>query len=269
MKVPDPSGRHNPVRRDAAHYDLTGLRALVTGSSSGIGRAIAVEFARAGAAVAVHANRSLPEAEELAHRLRDMGVRTAVHQADLRHVDTCERLIELAFESFGGIDVWVNNAGADILTGEARGMSYARKLQELFEVDLRATMLLTGAAGRRMRAAGGGSIINMGWDQADAGMEGESGELFGATKGAVMSFTKSAALTLAPEVRVNCIAPGWIRTAWGESAGRKWQERVLREIPLRRWGKPEDVARTARFLASPAAEYITGQVIGVNGGAIR
>jgi 3-oxoacyl-[acyl-carrier protein] reductase len=85
----------------------------------------------------------------------------------------------------------------------------------------------------------------------------------------VASFTKCAALSLAPQVRVNCIAPGWIRTAWGAGAGVPWQERVLRETPLRRWGTPEDVARTARFLVSKEAEYITGQVILVNGGAVR
>ncbi len=252
-----------------AQFQLTGLRALVTGASSGIGRAIALELARGGAAVGVHANRSLAEAEGLEHRLRDMGVRTAVLQADLRDLRACDRLVQQAFETFGGLDVWVNNAGADILTGKAAGLSYAEKLQLLLDVDLRATMVLTGEAGRRMREAGGGCIINMGWDQAGSGMEGESGELFSATKGAIMSFTKSAALSLAPKVRVNCIAPGWIRTAWGETASARWQARVLRETPLGRWGEPEDVARTARFLASPAAEFITGQVIGVNGGAIR
>jgi 3-oxoacyl-[acyl-carrier protein] reductase len=252
-----------------ADYRLSGQRALITGASGGVGRAIALEFARAGASIVVHANRSLAEAEGLAHRLRGMGVRAVVLQADLRDLRACGRLVDQAFEAFGGLEAWVNNAGADILTGEAPGLSFPEKLGLLFEVDLRATMVLTREVGARMGKAGGGCIINIGWDQASSGMEGDSGELFGAVKGAVMSFTKSAALSLAPEVRVNCIAPGWIRTAWGESASEKWQARVVRETPLRRWGLPEDVARTARFLASPAAEYITAQVIRVNGGAVR
>jgi NAD(P)-dependent dehydrogenase (short-subunit alcohol dehydrogenase family) len=84
-----------------------------------------------------------------------------------------------------------------------------------------------------------------------------------------MAFSKSLALTLAPKVRVNCLAPGWIRTAWGEGASDKWHERVRRETPLGRWGTPADVARTARWLVSPAAAFITGQVIRVNGGAVR
>ena len=115
----------------------------------------------------------------------------------------------------------------------------------------------------------GGVILNIGWDQADRGMEGTSGELFAASKNAVMGFTRSLAVSLAPRVRVNCIAPGWIRTAWGEHAGQKWEDRVRKETPLGRWGTPGDVAKLARFLASPDAAYLTGQVIRINGGAVR
>jgi NAD(P)-dependent dehydrogenase (short-subunit alcohol dehydrogenase family) len=99
-------------------------------------------------------------------------------------------------------------------------------------------------------------------------MEGDSGQLFAAVKGAVMCFTRSLALTLAPEVRVNCLAPGWIRTAWGETAPEAWQERVRRETPLGIWGLPEDVANAAVWLASSAASFVTGQTIRVNGGAV-
>jgi 3-oxoacyl-[acyl-carrier protein] reductase len=109
----------------------------------------------------------------------------------------------------------------------------------------------------------------MGWDQAETGMAGDSGELFSAAKGAIMAFTKSLALSLAPTVRVNALAPGWIKTSWGRTASQAWQDRVLRETPLRRWGTPEDVAQAARFLISPAAAFVTGQVLRVNGGSIR
>jgi 3-oxoacyl-[acyl-carrier protein] reductase len=100
-------------------------------------------------------------------------------------------------------------------------------------------------------------------------MEGDSGELFAATKGAIMAFTRSLALSLAPTVRVNALAPGWIKTAWGESASAAWQVRALRETPLARWGTPDDVAHAARFLVSPDAAFLTGQVLRVNGGAVR
>ncbi len=120
-----------------------------------------------------------------------------------------------------------------------------------------------------MKHRGHGAIVTMGWDQAATGMEGDSGELFAATKGAILAFTKSLALSLAPEVRVNAVAPGWIKTAWGESASDRWQERVMDETPMKRWGTPGDVARAACFLVGPASNFLTGQVIRVNGGAVR
>jgi len=112
-------------------------------------------------------------------------------------------------------------------------------------------------------------ILTMGWDQAETGMEGDSGQLFGAAKAAVIAFSKSLAVSLAPAVRVNCLAPGWVRTAWGAGASAAWQERVRRETPLGRWGEPEDVAGAAVWLASDAAAFVTGQVVRVNGGAVR
>ena len=111
--------------------------------------------------------------------------------------------------------------------------------------------------------------MTIGWDQADVGMEGDSGELFAATKGAVMSFSKSLARSLAPQVRVNCIAPGWIKTAWGEHASEAWQKRAVRESMLGRWGTPEDIAAAIRWFAGPDAAFVTGQVVNVNGGFRR
>src|SRR5690606_13265641 len=101
--------------------------------------------------------------------------------------------------------------------------------------------------------SGSGAILNIGWDQADRGMEGDSGELFSLAKNAIMGLTRSLAVSLAPAVRVNAIAPGWIRTAWGEQASDVWQQRVLRETPLARWGEPEDIAKLARYLVSDEA----------------
>ena len=100
-------------------------------------------------------------------------------------------------------------------------------------------------------------------------MDGDSGQLFGAVKGAIICFTRSLSLGLAPSVRVNCLAPGWIRTAWGESASPAWQERVRKETPQNVWGLPEDVAQAAVWLAGPAAQFLTGQTIRINGGAVR
>jgi 3-oxoacyl-[acyl-carrier protein] reductase len=189
--------------------------------------------------------------------------------ADLSEADQCTRFFDQSRQQFTAIDIWINNAGADTLTGELAKMPFEQKLHELWAADVRATIQLSRAAGDFMRKQRGGVILNMGWDQAEIGMAGDSGQLFGACKAAVMAFTKSLALSLAPEVRVNCLAPGWIRTAWGEQASDAWQQRVLGETPLQRWGTPEDVAAAARWLVSPAARFVTGQTIRINGGAVR
>jgi 3-oxoacyl-[acyl-carrier protein] reductase len=100
-------------------------------------------------------------------------------------------------------------------------------------------------------------------------MEGDSGELFAAAKGAILAFTRSLALSLAPKVRVNALAPGWIKTAWGEKASDTWQDRALAETPMARWGTPEDVGAAACFLVGAGASFLTGQTVRVNGGAVR
>jgi NAD(P)-dependent dehydrogenase (short-subunit alcohol dehydrogenase family) len=248
---------------------LAGKKALVTGASSGIGRAIALALADRGADVLIHAGKSRERAERVLHEVRQRGVQSHVLLADLRDPVTLGRLVDEAWAAFGALDIWINNAGADTLTGQAAKLAFADKLRELLAVDVVGTMLLSRAAGQRMKMAGQGVLLNMGWDQAETGMAGDSGQLFSATKAAVMAFTKSLALSLAPEVRVNCLAPGWIRTAWGESASAAWQQRAIREAPLGRWGTPEDVAGVACWLVSPDAAFVTGQIIRVNGGAVR
>jgi len=189
--------------------------------------------------------------------------------ADLADRQAGDRLVEDAWSLWGGLDAWLQIAGADTITGSAAKLSFDAKLDLLWAVDVAATVRLCRAVGRRMKSRGGGVIITMGWDQAETGMEGDSGELFAATKGAIMAFTRSLAVSLAPTVRVNALAPGWIKTEWGEGSSKTWHDRVLRETPLGRWGMPEDVAQVACFLVSPAAGFLTGQILRVNGGSVR
>ncbi|MBS0265023.1 MAG: SDR family oxidoreductase [Planctomycetes bacterium] len=249
--------------------DLTGRRAVVTGASSGIGRAIALELARGGADVLIHCRSSITLAEQVCDECRAAGRQADVMACDFAESSQLSTFVEHVWSHWGEPDIWINNAGVALLTGPAAQLDFASKLQRLFDVDVRSTLILGREAGQRMHQARGGVMLNVGWDQADRGMEGASGELFAASKNAIMGFTRSLSVSLAPAVRVNCIAPGWIRTAWGEGASAVWQERVLRETPLQRWGTPEDIAWLARFLGSDQAAYITGQVINANGGAVR
>jgi 3-oxoacyl-[acyl-carrier protein] reductase len=248
---------------------LSGLRAAVLGSTSGIGRATALMLAESGADVIIHGRKASDAAEDVAEAVRRLGRRAEIIPADLADRRAGDRLVEAAWSRWGGLDAWLHIAGADTLTGRAAKHPFDEKLDTLWTVDVAATIRLCRAVGRKMKAQGHGAIVTMGWDQAETGMEGDSGELFAATKGAILAFTKSLALSLAPQVRVNALAPGWIKTAWGESASQPWQKRVMEETPLKRWGTPDDVARAACFLVGPTAEFLTGQVIRVNGGAVR
>ena len=242
---------------------LAGRVAVVTGASGGIGRAIALELARQGADVLVHGFRREDAALAVTRTIGEYGRKAQVVLADLSNSANRDQLTRAACDWQGGLDIWINCAGADVLTGEAAAWPFDRKLQRLWSVDVEATIELSRTIGQRMKtqAGRGGTILNIGWDQAEQGMAGDSGEMFAAVKGAVMAFSRSLAQSLAPEVRVNCLCPGWIRTAWGEQASDDWQQRATRQALAGRWGEPEDVARAAAFLVSPAAAFITVQVI--------
>jgi 3-oxoacyl-[acyl-carrier protein] reductase len=248
----------------AGESPLAGLRAVVTGASSGIGRAIAVAFAAAGARVGIGFWRSSEAAGALASEL---GADHPLLQADLSTPDGCTSIVHEAYDAFGEVDVWVNNAGADVLTGDAGRWPAERKLQALLELDLKATIRCSRLVAARMRT--GGCILNMGWDHATLdGMAGDDPELFAAVKAGVLGFSKSFARSVAPEVRVNVLCPGWIETAYGAGADRDFYAKIQGETPLRRWGRPQDVAGAAVWLASPAAAFVTGQAVNVNGGAV-
>jgi 3-oxoacyl-[acyl-carrier protein] reductase len=236
----------------------------VTGASSGIGRAIAEAYAAEGAAVLLTHRDSPDRAREVAD-----AIGASVRKADLATRDACDRLVAEAREELGRVDVWVNNAGADVLTGDAADWEWERKLDLLLAVDLKGTIACSYAIGEVMRAQeGGGAIVNMSWDQVTSGMAGENPQLFSAVKGGVLAFSKSLARSLGPEVRVNVLCPGWIETAFGEQADPEFRRSVADSTPLGRWGRPQDVAGAALYLASPEAAFVTGQAINVNGGVV-
>ncbi len=248
---------------------LEGKRVVVTGGSSGIGRAIARRCAGAGADVLITYRRNREGADETAAALAASGRRVEVVQADIAREADIAKLAREAHTRLGGVDVWINNAGADILTGDGGRLTALEKLDLLLAVDVRGTVLASWAAARLMREQGQpGVIINMSWDHVTLGMAGENPVLYSAAKGAVMSFSKSFAREVAPDIRVNILAPGFIETAFGQDANPRFRDEVVELTPLKRWGTPEDVAAAALFLASDEAQFMSGQMIMVNGGVV-
>ncbi len=236
----------------------------MTGASSGIGRAIAEAYAAAGAVVLLTHRDSPERAREVADTIS-----ARVLQADMSTRDACERLVAEAHGELGRVDIWVNNAGADVVTGETAEWEWERKLDLLLAVDLKGTIACSYAIGELMRnQQSGGAIVNMSWDHVTSGMAGENPQLFSAVKGGVLAFSKSLARSLAPDVRVNVLCPGWIETSFGEQADPDFRSSVAESTPLGRWGRPEDVAGAALYLASPEAAFVTGQAINVNGGVV-
>jgi 3-oxoacyl-[acyl-carrier protein] reductase len=247
---------------------LAGRNAVVTGASSGIGRAIARAFAREGATLLLTYRRNADGANQTADDVRRAGSQAFVLEADLSRESEVDRLKAEVAARLGRADVWVNNAGTDILTGEGSRLSDIEKLDRALGVDLRATMLCSWRAAELMRPQGSGVILNVSWDHVLTGAPGRLAEIYAAAKGGVLAFSKCLALSLAPEVRVHVLAPGWIATAFAEGLTEDARRRIAGSTPLKRWGTPEDVAQAAVFLASGEAAFLTGTTLLVNGGAV-
>ncbi len=243
--------------------------AVVTGASGGIGRAVARAVSCDFSHLVVHYFSRRDAIAETEAELTQTGRSVHVLQADLSNLSQCRHLVDIAWQWQQRIDAWLHIAGADVLTGPAADWDFHAKLERLWQVDVRGTIECCREIGRRMQTLRGPTrpaIVTLGWDQADQGMEGDSGEMFAAVKAAVAAFSRSLAQSLAPRVRVNCVSPGWIQTDWSRTASDKWHRRAAQQSLTRRWGTPDDVAQVVRFLASPDSDFLNGQVVHVNGG---
>jgi 3-oxoacyl-[acyl-carrier protein] reductase len=247
---------------------LDGQIAVVTGASSGIGRAIALALAGEGADVVVNYARSAAQAQEVVATITERGRRAMALAGDVSRKDDVDRLVAETQRAFGTIGVWVNNAGCDILTGEAAAWSEETKWDRVMAVDLKGTWLCSRAAAKVMAGRGQGAIVNMSWDHVLSGMGNPTAAIYGAAKGGILALSRCLAQEFAPRVRVNVVAPGWIKTKWAETADETRNRAVVRSTPLARWGRPEDVAAAVLFLASAESSFITGETILVGGGAV-
>ncbi len=244
--------------------DLKGKTALVTGAARGIGRSIALCLAEAGADVAV-CDLDAAALEETAEGIRHRGVRAAVFGGNVADAGDVQRIVSDTVKEFGRIDILVNNAGIT-KDGFLARMSEA-DWDAVLDVNLKGTFLFTKTAARFMMKQRSGTMVNV---ASIIGLIGNAGQCnYAASKAGVIALTKSAAKELAARgIRVNAVAPGFIRTKMTDQLPEDIRTRMREQIPLARFGEAEDVARVVRFLAGPDSAYVTGQVLSVCGGMV-
>lgn len=237
--------------------------ALVTGGSRGIGRAIALEFASRGAAVMVNYNSSPDAAEEVVKQIQEAGGKAVSRQADVSDFKQAEALVKFTIDTFGDLSILVNNAG--ITRDQLIMMMPESDWDAVISANLKSTFNCSKAAVKHMMRKRTGRIINM---ASVAGQMGNPGQTnYSASKGGQIAFTKALAREVAARnITVNAIAPGFVDTEILKAMNSETLEASLKMVPLGRLCKPEEIAFTAAFLASDGAAYITGQVIGVDGG---
>ncbi|HEU5449402.1 MAG TPA: SDR family oxidoreductase [Acidimicrobiia bacterium] len=240
---------------------LDGQVALVTGASRGIGRAIATAFAEAGAKVMLSSRKQ----EGLEKAAAEIDGEVDVFAANAGVPEQAEACVAATVERFGGLDILVNNAGTNPFWGPAMEIDLPR-YDKTFEVNVRGPLVWTQLAWRAAMAERGGCVINV----ASIGGLGTPGlvPVYGTTKAALIHLTKALALELAPGVRVTALAPGIVKTDMAGALVEAGGSELTSRFPLGRLGEPEDIAAAALFLASPAASWITGEVLVVDGGQL-
>ena len=242
---------------------LDGKIAVVIGASRGIGRAIAIELAARGALVVVNYSGSESRAMEVKQEITAQGGKADVWQCDVSDYGACEAFMQGVIQKYGRIDILINNAG---ITRDGLLMKMSEEdFDRVLDVNLKGAFHTIRFASRQMLKQRGGRIVNM---SSVVGIAGNAGQVnYAASKAGIIGLTKSAAKELASRgITVNAIAPGFIDTEMTENLSDAVKEAAAAQIPLGKFGKPEDVAKTAAFLVSEDAGYITGQVIQVDGG---
>lgn len=243
--------------------NLNDQTCVVTGSSRGIGRGIATDLGEHGANVVVNYRSSEREAQEVVERIRENGGTAIAAQADVSKTDEVEAMHERVVDEFGGADVLVNNAG---ITIDKKFEKMTREdWDTVIDVNLGGVYNCTDIFYEDLKGAEHGRLINI---SSVVGQQGNIGQAnYATTKSGLFGFTRTLALELAHTgSTANCVAPGFVKTDMLEEVPERVQEKILREIPLDRFATVQDIAGIVRFVASEESSYMTGQVLGVNGG---
>ena len=237
--------------------------AIITGGSRGIGKAIAVSFAEAGAKLVINYAGNDKAAEETEALCREKGAEVLLVKGNVAKACDCKNIVDKAIEHFGRVDILVNNAG--IIRDNLLMRMNDDDFDKVIEINLRGTYLMMKAVSRIMMKQRYGRIVNM---ASVSGIMGNAGQInYSASKGGVISMTKTFAREIATKgVTVNAVAPGFVATDMTASMGEGVLDEMKKAIPVKRVGKPEDIANAVRFFAEEKSEYITGQVLCVDGG---
>jgi len=244
---------------------LKGKTAIVTGASRGIGKTIAIALAKKGANIVVNYRTDNGNIQSLIDEIKQLGVEVVAVQADVSNFNEANQLMKAAIESFGSIDILVNNAG---ITKDNLLMRMSEEdFDSVINVNLKGVFNCVKHASTIMLKQRSGKIINI---SSVVGLTGNIGQTnYAAAKAGIIGITKASAKELASRgITVNAVAPGFIDTEMTDVLSDKVKEACIANIPLKKFGQPEDVADTVCFLASSAADYITGQVIQVDGGML-
>jgi 3-oxoacyl-[acyl-carrier protein] reductase len=254
------------VEQKLPYYLLSGKSAIVTGGSRGIGRATALRLAEAGANVAVNYLQNEIAANEVVNECKKFGVKAIAVKADVGSFADAKRLTETAVKEFGTIDILIANAG--IWEGSPINEMSEEIWDKVLDANLKGTWTVCRTATEIFKKQNSGNIVIV---SSTAGQRGEAGySNYAASKGGQISFTKALSNELAPTIRVNCVAPGWVDTGLNDEvfADASFYQRIVEAVPLKRVATADDVALSIIFLASDWSRHITGEVININGGAV-